>query len=164
MTNPFKLRDKVRDNCYIYFDENIRRLEKDSNGKINPSAFGLENNDVDAFRHACVSGILTMEYNEEVADILGRLNEFLTLDLYSNSKDPRSLNMDLWNNSIGRKYGKISKTQEELFKFIHNAIKDGELIISLDDIRKYIGNDHSSVNKSKPIIVLRENDSSRNEL
>lgn len=164
MTNPFKLRDKVRDDCYIYFDKNIRTLEKDSDSKIDPTVLGLEDNDVDAFRHACVSGILTMEYNEMAADILGRLNEYLTLDLYSNSKDPRSLNMDLWNNSIGRKYGKMSKTQEELFKLIHRALSNGELIISLDDTRKYIGKDHNPVNKSKPIIVLEENKSSRNEL
>lgn len=76
MTNPFKLRDKVRDDCYIYFDKNIRTLEKDSDSKIDPTVLGLEDNDVDAFRHACVSGILTMEYNEMAADILGRLNEY----------------------------------------------------------------------------------------
>lgn len=164
MINPFELRDRGRDDCYIYFDKNIRTLEKDSNGKIDPASFGLENNDVDAFRHACVSGVLTIEYNEMAADILGRLNEYLTLDLYSNSKDPRSLNMDLWNNSIGRKYGKISKTQEDLFKFIHKALRNGELIISLDDTRKYTGKDHSPVNKSKSVIVLKENESGRNEL
>ncbi len=160
---PHILKNEARDECYTYFDQSIRSLPKDSSGKIDPSAIGLENNDVDAFRHACVSGVLTIEYNETAADILGRLNEYLTFDLYSNSKDPRSLNMDLWNNAIGRKYGKKTKVRVELFKLIHKALDNGELIIDLDDKRKYAGDIHNPVNKYKPIIILKENEKGRNE-
>ena len=158
------MKDEARDEGYEYFDKNIRKLSKTSDGLIDPSAKGLEDNDIDAFRHAYVSGVLTQEYNETAADILGRLNEFLTLDLYFNSKDPRGLNMGLWNNSVGRKYGKICKTRQELLESIHNALNSGELITSLDDTRKYEGARSNPENNNKPVIVLREHSTGRNEL
>lgn len=43
---------------------------------IDEYAKGLGNNDIDALIHAYVSGRYTMEFGEETADILGRLNEF----------------------------------------------------------------------------------------
>lgn len=48
--------------------------------------------------------------------------------------------MDLWNNSVGRRYGKKAKTGKELFDFLIKALKAGELIIDLKDKRKYKGN------------------------
>ncbi len=93
---PDLLSDEARDEAYEYFDKNIRPLPKKADGTINTTAFGLSDNDVDAFRHAHVSGVLTIVYSENTADILGRLNEYKPLDLYSNSRDSRSLNMDLW--------------------------------------------------------------------
>lgn len=71
--------------------------------------------------------------------------------------------MDLWNNVIGRKYGKKTKVRVELFKLIHKALDSGELIIDLDDKRKYTGDTHNPVNKSKPVIVLEESEKGRNE-
>lgn len=161
---PYTLKDEARDECYEYFDKNIRELKKDSNGKVDPAADGLQNNDVDAFRHVYVSGVMTQEYSESTADILGQLNEYHPFDLYSNSNDPRSLNMDLWNNAVGRKYGKKAKTGEELLKMIHEALKNGELITDLSDTRKYLGDTHDPSNKSKPVIVLEESEKGRNEV
>ena len=162
MKLPTTYRDEARDEAYEYFDKNFRPLKKDGSGRVDPGATGLENNDVDAFRHAYVSGVFTQVYSEETADILGRLNEYITFDLYSNSKDPRSLNMDLWNNAVGRKYGKKAKTREELLKLIHETLKNGELIIDLDDSREYEGASNDPSNKSKPLIVLEESDKGRN--
>lgn len=162
MKLPTTYRDEARNEAYEYFDKNIRPLKKESSGRVDSGAAGLENNDVDAFRHAYVSGVFTQVYSEETADILGRLNEYITFDLYSNSKDPRSLNMDLWNNSIGRKYGKEAKSRQELLKLIHEALKNGELIIDLDDSRKYEGASNDPSNKSKPLVVLEEGEKGRN--
>lgn len=162
MKLPTTYRDEARDEAYEYFDKNIRPLKKDSSGRVDPGATGLENNDVDAFRHAYVSGVFTQVYSEETADILGRLNEYITFDLYSNSKDPRSLNMDLWNNAVGRKYGKKAKSRQELLKLIHEALKNGELIIDLNDSRKYEGASNDPTNKSKPLVVLEEGKKGRN--
>ena len=55
--NPWALKDKARDEAYEYFDKNIRQLQKDPFGKVDSSAVGLQDNDVDAFRHAYVSGV-----------------------------------------------------------------------------------------------------------
>jgi len=44
---PDLLRDEARDQAYEYFDKNIRPLTKKSNGKVDPAAFGLEDNDAD---------------------------------------------------------------------------------------------------------------------
>jgi phosphoheptose isomerase len=92
---PDLLKDEARDEAYEDFDKNIRPLSKKSDGTIDITAFGLENNDVDAFRHAHVSGVFTIVYSESTADIFGRLNENSPFSWYSNSKNPESLNMDL---------------------------------------------------------------------
>jgi len=161
---PPTVMKEARDEAYEYFDKNIRSLTKDKNGKVDSTALGLENNDVDAFRHAYVSGVFVQVYNEKTADLLGRFNEYQIGDLYSNTKDPRSLNMDLWNNSIGRKYGKKIKTRKELLEKIHEALKMGELIIDLSDPRQYEGTKNNPINKSKPVIVLEEGEKGRNEI
>lgn len=168
MTNlwrPDLLKDEARDEAYEYFDKNIRPLPKKADGTIDPAAFGLEDNDVDAFRHAHVSGVFTIVYSESTADILGRLNEYSPFSLYSNSKKPNSLNMDLWNNSVGRKYGKETKDRKQLLKLIHKALDNGELILdSKNDKRIYEGAIHDPVNKSKPVIVLTEDENGRNQI
>jgi hypothetical protein len=95
---------------------------------------------------------------------VGRLNEYLTADLYSNSRDPRALNMDLWNNAVGRKHGKTTRNRDELLKMIHVALKKGELITRLDDPRSYTGAQSNPENASKPVVVLAEDKNGRNEL
>ncbi|MBT4792051.1 MAG: hypothetical protein HON90_10805 [Halobacteriovoraceae bacterium] len=164
MKNPLTLKNEARDEAYKYFDKNIRTLPKYKNGEIDSTAHGLENNDVDAFRHAHVSGVFTIVYNETTADLLGRANEYFPNGWYSNTVNPGSLNMDLWNNSIGRKYGKKSKDRKELLKLIHKALNEGELIIELQDDRKYEGKTSDTIIKSKPIIVLNEDENGRNVL
>ena len=72
--------------------------------------------------------------------------------------------MDLWNNAIGRKYGKKAKDRKELLKLIHEALKNDELIIDPGDMRKYEGNKSDPINMSKPIVVLKEDKNGRNEL
>jgi len=94
MKRPDHLKDEARDEAYKYFDKNIRSLPKTESGEIDIEAQGLQDNDVDAFRHAYVSGVFTQEYSETAADIFGRMNEYFTADLYSSSRDPRALNMD----------------------------------------------------------------------
>lgn len=132
--DPFSLKDEARDEAYEYFDKNIRPLTKDSSGKVDSRAFGLADNDVDAFRHTYVSGVFTQVYSEEAAD------------------------------TFGRKYGKKTKSRKELLKLIHEALDKGELIIEPSDKRKYEGKKSDSTNKTKPVVVLKEDKNGRNEL
>ncbi len=164
MKRPDHLKDEARDEAYEYFDKNIRPLPKTKSGEIDIEAQGLQDNDVDAFRHAYVSGVFTQEYSETAADILGRMNEYFTADLYSNSRDPRALNMDLWNNAVGRKYGNKTRSRKELLKKIHQGLDNGELITDLKDKRQYSGVKGDPINASKPVIVLVESKTGRNEL
>lgn len=161
---PDLLLIEARDEAYEYFDKNIRPLPKDANGKIDSTAHGLVDNDIDAFRHAYVSGVFTQVYSEETADIFGRINEYSPLSWYSDAKNPGSLNMDLWNNAIGRKCGKKAKDRKELLKLNHKSLKKGELIIDPKDKRKYEGKKSDSINKSKPVVVLKEDKNGRNEV
>ena len=161
---PDVLLVETRDEAYKYFDENIRNLIKNTDGKIDPTVHGLSDNDVDAFRHAYVSGVFTQVYSERAADIFGRINEHSPFSWYSNAKNPGSLNMDLWNNSVGRRYGKKAKDRKELLKLIHEALGKDELITDPEDDRVYDGVSSNSINKSKPVIVLKEDDNGRNEL
>ena len=164
MKYPGSLSDEAELECYKYFDKNIRSLPKDSSGKIDSSQGGFHDNDVDAFRHAYVSGVFTQEYGENVADIIGRMNELLPSNVYSNTTNPGSGNMDLWNNAVGRKYGLKAKDRKSLLKMIHKALDNGELIIDPKDKRRYEGAIHNSVNKSKPVIVLQESKKGRNQI
>lgn len=164
MKMPWSLRAEAQQELYKYFNANVRPLPLNPDGTINASARGFHNNDVDAFRHAYVSGVFTQEYGEAAANIFGRLNEFWISDLYSNSKDPRSLNMDLWNNAVGRKYGKKSKSRESLLKKLHKALEAGELIVDLADSRSYRGAKSNPERASKPIIAIKKDKNGRNEL
>jgi len=164
MSAPWTLRDEAELEAYRYFDKNIRELPKNRDGTINPSASGFHDNDVDAFRHAYVSGVFTQEYSETAADTFGRLNEFFGLDLYSNSTNPGALNMDLWNNSIGRRYGKRTNGRATLLKKLQKALKDGELITDPSDRRKYRGARSNPERASKPIVAIKEDKNGRNEL
>lgn len=155
---------EARNEAYQYFDQNIRELPKNADGKIDLSAKGFQHNDVDAFRHAYVSGVFTQEYSENIADIFGRLNEFFGPGLYSNSRNRGALNMDLWNNSIGRKYGQQTKNRKELLRKIHQALEKGELITDPSDSREYKGAKNNPEEAKQPIIVLQESETGRNEL
>lgn len=164
MTGFLNLKERAQSEAYEFFDKNIRKLSKSPDGKIDPLAKDLQDNDVDAFRHAYVSGAFTQEYGEFAADVFGRLNEFLTADLYSNSRNPRALNMDLWNNGVGRKHGKKIKDRKELLKKIHEALKDGELIVDPSDSREYKGAKNNPEDDALNVIVLDENKTGRNNL
>ncbi len=128
------LKADARDELYLLIDKHYKPMPKDANGKINPKTHGLSDNDIDALRHSYVSAVYVIEFSNETSELLGRLNEF----------DPRineirSRNMDLWNNSLGRAYGKKFKRGEELFFALLKALKSGELIITPNDSRKYKG-------------------------
>ena len=88
---------------------------KKADGSFDEYAKGLGNNDIDALRHAYVSGRYTMEFGEETADVLGRLNEFKNFNF--GTKEVPSENMDLWNNAVGRLYGKKAKPLNSFLTF-----------------------------------------------
>jgi hypothetical protein len=165
MINVFKLKDEALDEAYVYFDKKIRSLPKDENVRVDRFAHGLVDNDVDAFRHAYVSAVFAKELGVGEAKFYGFLQEILGGNGSSTNNSDAAKNMDYWNNDVGRKYGKdFSKTRADLLKLIHDALKNDELIIDLNDFRKY-GKDMSYVlDPQKPVIVLNENKTGRNEL
>lgn len=101
-----------RDELYVMIDKHHRGMPKGADGNIDPWAHGLVDNDIDALRHAYVSAVYVMEYGSGTADLLGRLREYFN----STDSEIKSRNMDLWNNSFGRSYGKKFKRGEELFR------------------------------------------------
>ncbi len=155
MANILKIYHEGEQEAYAYFDKNIRSLPKDKNGKFKPTGMEFADNDVDAFRHAYVSGLVTMEIGSGSAAFWGFLNEVI-------SNNALARNMDFWNNKVGRKYGRKTKNKAELLKMIHNALNKGELIINLKDSR-------ALTNRSKPysekaVIVVKESKTGRNEI
>lgn len=72
--------------------------------------------------------------------------------------------MDLWNNRVGRKYGKKTNGRKTLLKLIHKALKNGELIIELQDKREYTGKQTAPKRIYKQIIALSKSKSGRNEI
>lgn len=156
----YQLKDQALLDLYRRLDKDLRPMPKKSDGSINTYGLGLEDNDVDALRHAFISGVYTLEYNATVAEMLGRLQEFSTFD--SRSTSSLSENMDLWNNSVGRAYGKKAKSWEELYQMLMKSMKEGELIIEPSDKRMYRG-DRSIKRQPKSFVIkIKENKTGAN--
>ncbi|MBL7687053.1 MAG: hypothetical protein JNJ49_03390 [Bdellovibrionaceae bacterium] len=162
--DPFTdLMEEARIEAYDYFDQNIRKLPRGANGKIKIVGAAVDDNDVDAFRHAYVSGVFTQKFGEKTANFFGLLNEFDLFGKVSQSNSPGSTNMDLWNNRVGRKYGTRTRGRKTLLKLIHQALKRGELIIDPKDSRKFSGVKIVPKRIAKPIIALEKSKTGRNE-
>ena len=110
----FALKVAATQEAYDYFEENIHPFERDEKGQIKG-----HNNDVDAFRHAYVSGVMTQKYGSFRANILGQLNELKGDIVRDQPKEEK--NMDLWNNAVGRKYGEQTKSRKKLAELIKEA-------------------------------------------
>lgn len=162
MVKIYTLKEEAKIEAYEFIDRNLKKLPRSEDGSFNEFADGFADNDVDALRHAYVSGVYTMEYSEDTAEKLGRLQEIVFSD--SSSAHPQSENMDLWNNAVGRKYGKKSKSREQLFKFLLEALKSEELIISPDDERKYKGEKYLKRRPKSLVIKIKENKTGANIL
>lgn len=94
--------------------------------------------------------------------VLGRLNEFFNLNYSTSSIN--SQEMDLWNNSIGRKYGRKAKDKSELINLLMKALKKGELMTSPDDKRKFKGKSYFKKKPKSLVIKVRETKSGANIL
>ena len=152
------LRSESTKEEYEYFDQNIRSLPKNSIGEIELSSTDTHNTELDAFRHAYTSGRFTQRYSEEIADILGRMNELL------GGNPDAEKNMDLWNNEVGRKCGKKTKSKQELASQLKKALERGELIITPADSRKFKGNISQYLpNSERPLVVIDESKTGRNQ-
>jgi hypothetical protein len=162
MVKIYTLRDEAKIEAYEFIEKYLRKLPKNEDGSFNELTDEFGDNDVDALRHAYVSGVYAMEYSGDTAEKLGRLQELVFFD--SSSAHPQSENMDLWNNSVGRKYGKKSKDREQLFRFLMEALKEGELIISPDDERKYKGEKFLKRKPKSLVIKIKENKTGSNIL
>jgi hypothetical protein len=156
----YQLKDEALMNLYKRLDKDLRPMPKKADGSIDTYGLGLEDNDVDALRHAFISGVYTIEYNESTAELLGRLNELTTIDSRSNSG--KSDNMDLWNNAVGRIYGKKVKTWDDLYSRLMKALKLNELIIDLKDERKYKGDRRIKRVPKSFVIKIKENKTGAN--
>lgn len=155
---PPNLRDEAEMEAYVYFDKNIRSLPKKSDGSIDTLASEFFDNDVDAFRHAYVSGVFTREYGEHAANVLGVLNE------WSSTLSPvGGANMDLWNNRVGRKLGVKAKNNLELLNLVKNALGAGELIISVDDQRKFTDTVPDTPEGDHSVMVIKKSANGTNE-
>ena len=164
MINIITLKNEATKEAYSYFSINIRQLIMKENGEVDLLENILWDNDVDAFRHAYVSGVYTLEYNGKNAEIFGIIQEYVPGLGGSSPNSEKQRNMDLWNNSIGRKYAKKAKSREDLAELLKQALENGELIISPNDTRQYKGQTNFQVDSKKPIIVLKETVTGRNEL
>ncbi len=162
---PPTLKAQATKEAYRFIDKQVRKLPKNQDGTFNEFAEGFDDNDVDALRHAYVSGVFTQEYGESAADIFGRLNELSPSGSIASTNSENSSNMDLWNNAVGRRYGKKSKTRKDLFKKLLKALKKGELIIDPNtDTRKYAGASEIKGNISGMVIVIDESKKGKNRI
>ena len=72
---------------------------KNEDGKVDQYANGLADNDVDAFRHAYVSGVFAKELGTGEAKFYGFLQELVGGNGSSANNSDAAKNMDYWNNA-----------------------------------------------------------------
>jgi hypothetical protein len=159
---PETLRVEARDELYILIDKNYKKLPKE-NEHITGVGKEFLDNDVDALRHSYVSGVFTQEYGEALANLFGQVNEWAPGVGSSTSYSSESKNMDLWNNAVGRKYGKKTRSRLKLFKFLIKALEKGELITNPDkDFRKFKGRVFNLNSLQDKVIVIKESKKGKN--
>ena len=88
------------------------------------------------------------------------MNEFASKD--SQATSALSENMDLWNNAVGRIYGKKVKTRDELYLQLLKALKNDELIIDLKDTRQYKGKKSIKRMPNSFVIKIKESKTGAN--
>lgn len=154
------LKSEAVDQLYQWIDQEIKPLAKKSDGKFDQYAEGLVDNDVDALRHSFVSGVYTLEYNKEVSELLGRLQEFQNYESGTNAYG--SGNMDLWNNALGREAAKKVKTWRELYDLLIKMLDKGDLITTPSDKRKFRGERNIKRIPKSFVIKLKESKSGAN--
>jgi hypothetical protein len=161
---PFDLKTEATQELYQLIDEKYRKLPKTKNGSFDSSSSGFQDNDIDALRHAFVSGAYTQSYGFSTAEILGRLYEYFPGLGTSSTNSERSTNMDLWNNAVGRKYGKKTKNRLQLFNELLKALKNGELITDPNDKREYTGLPCLETTPAGTVVVIGKDKMGRNIL
>ena len=164
IADPITLKREMEREAYLRIDRYYRRLPKNPDGSIDTLSEGFQDNDVDALRHAVVSAVFTQEYCATAADFFGRINEYFSNITSSCGNTERSMNMDLWNNAVGRRYGKRCKSRTALFERIKKALEDGELILHPSDKRNYTGLPLLGSAQSGSVIVLQQEKRGKNIL
>jgi hypothetical protein len=143
---------------YVFFDAHVRPLPKKADGTIDTLKPGFQDNDVDTFRHAYVSGLFALEYGEKIALVLGWMNELIFPSVIPDR------NMDLWNNAFGRSLAKKHRTKEALAAAVKDALASGALIITPTDPRVYQGVSLLRPTGLRSVVVLKQSESGANEL
>lgn len=157
MISPNTLVKVLEIDSYIYFDRYVRKIPKNQDGSLNLTGLLTQSNDIDAFRHAYVSGVFAQEYGEAAAKLAGWLNE-----IFSTQSQPGDENMDYWNNAVGRKLAKLHQSKEDLAKAIKSSMEGGEMILSPKDPRKYEGAEQKL--QKGYVVVLDETKTGANEI
>lgn len=165
MNQILTLKDEAKNEIYEYIHLNFRKLPKNEDNTFKEfSTNEFIDNDVDALRHAYVSGVYTLEYNATLAQWLGYFQEYMPGQGASSPGGEKQRNMDLWNNSVGRSYGKKVNSREELIKALMKALENNELITDPNDIRKFDDKISLIQDPRAPIIVAKESETGKNIL
>ena len=160
----FDLKNESEQEVYRLIDERYRKLPRRKDGSIDTSASGFHDNDIDALRHAYVSGVYTQSYGSTTAELLGRLYESAPGFGTSSANSERSMNMDLWNNAVGRRKGRKTKSRSKLFDELLKALEKGELITNPSDEREYTGLPYLETVPIGTVVVIGKDKKGRNLL
>ena len=87
------------------------------------------NDQLDAFRHAYVSGRFAQQYGGAVSSLMGQVHE------YRNPNDPPEQQMDIWNNNKGIQYAATARTPRELADAVMHGIRTNDLQLHPGDQR-----------------------------
>lgn len=158
-------------NSKIYAD--TVRYQRQYGFKIGTGEHATWNNEADAFKHAYMQAWLALNWNKTVSAGIGYFHE-----LENRETVHGELNMDLWNNAIGREIGEgIKKVWGKgLYKLSDEYVEDmiaqrvvtkmqqGELITNPSDPRRFENMKYERIKPDDKVFYKGEYDSLDEEL
>ena len=104
-----KLMRKYEQEAYAAYESlSGKKLERNEDGTFKPQGTG---DDVDAFRHAYLSAVMTWKFGKCTAYAAGE-----SVEIWGDLREYgfKHRNMDEWNNAEGRKIGLNTTTRDEI--------------------------------------------------
>lgn len=131
MTDPRGAKRAIEQEAYRHYEQlSGNTLARRADGSFQSQG---HNDEIDAFRHAYVSGRVTQVAlgQQWIARKFGNDAEVGP----AHPNDPYEHRMDLWNNEAGRRLGDEASDPDALARRVYSALRNGELVGGLGDPR-----------------------------
>ena len=158
---------KNREDFNKYIHNETVRYQRQYGFEMGTSEHATWNNEADAFKHAYMQAVLSIDYGDIASTVAGYKHEIECKETI-----PGERNMDLWNNKIGREVVQDMKRESgESWKYLTEEMKkdiaakriihlmrEGELITHPSDPRRFCNMDMERIKEKDKVFYKGEYD------